>query len=105
MKTIFLTLFISINLFANNPEKRNPEKGISGLDIYTYSTKTLGIHIYVVSAHYTEKKVEFIDNKGKVVLSKNTVGTPITLNDLDPGIYKVKITENNKTDILEYEVE
>ena len=106
MKTLVFALCITLNSFANtNPTiKRELERGIKGLEICSYKTKKLGKHIFVVSEHYTEKKVEFINEQGQVVLTKNTIGEPITLEDLTPGIYKIKITENNKTDIVLYEV-
>lgn len=106
MKTLIFTLLFSLGVFANtNHKTSNPEKGIAGLDIYTYKTKKLGTHIYVVSNHYVEKTVEVLDAKGAVILKKTTIGTPIQIDTIEPGVYKIKITEGNTTDILEYEVE
>ncbi|WP_428224109.1 hypothetical protein [Flavobacterium sp.] len=106
MKTLLFTLLFSVSIFATTTHTiSNPEKGIAGLDIYTYKTKKLGKHIYVVSNYYVEKTVEVLNAKGEVVLKKTTVGTPIQIDTIEPGIYKIKITEGTKTDVLEYEVE
>ncbi|WP_428224035.1 hypothetical protein [Flavobacterium sp.] len=104
MKTLIITLLFTLSLAANTDPKKDLTRGIRGLEIFSYNTKKLGKHIYVVSEMYTEKKVEFINENGLVVLSKNTVGTPITLEDLKPGVYKIKITEEDKTDIVLYEL-
>ncbi|WP_428224108.1 T9SS type A sorting domain-containing protein [Flavobacterium sp.] len=105
MKTLFLSLLFTVSFLANNGTPSNTDAAISGLDIQTYKTKKLGTHIYIVSDFYAEKKVEFINQKGQVVYTKNTTGSPIQLSKLKPGNYLVKITENNKSAIIYYEVQ
>lgn len=106
MRTLIITLLFTLNLVANTntDPKKELTRGIKGLEVFSYKTKNLGKHIYVVSEMYTEKKVEFINEEGTTVLTINTVGKPIILEDLNPGIYKIKVTEENKTDIVLYEL-
>lgn len=109
MKTLILFLFVSFNSFANFNFNTDPktikENAILGLNVVTYQTKKLGKHIYVVSNHYTEKKVEFLNKEGKVIYSTTTVGSPISLANFETGIYRLRVTENKATQIIEYVVE
>ncbi|WP_136667376.1 hypothetical protein [Flavobacterium sp. H122] len=105
MRTLLIALFFTTSLFAKVSFDNQPEKRISGLNIVTYETKKLGKHIYVVSDHYTKKKVQFINQNGKVIYSTKTVGSPIKLEKIESGIYYVKVTENNNIQIIEYKVD
>ena len=105
MKTLLLTLLFTTSLFAKVSFDNEPEKRIAGLNIVTYETKKLGKHIYVISDHYTKKKVEFINQKGKVVFSTKTVGSPIKLSKFASGIFKIKVTEDKNTQIVEYKID
>jgi hypothetical protein len=103
MRTLLFFIFISVATFGNtNPVKENT---IIGLQIVSHETKALGRHIYIVSNYYVEKKVEIINSQGKVLITTVTLGSPICLSKFEPGIYKIKVTENNVSQTLEYEVE
>lgn len=104
MKTLIYILIVILSTTFAYANETNPIKGISGLEITTYKTKKLGIHIYIISEYYSEKKVEFIDKNGKVVYTKNTAGAPIQLSKIKAGNYMLKITENDKSATVYYEI-
>ncbi len=105
MKTLLIALFFTSSLFAKVSFDNQPEKRISGLNIVAYETKKLGKHIYIVSDHYTKKKVEIINQNGKVIYTTKTVGSPIKISKFESGIYKIKVTEDKNTQIVEYKID
>lgn len=122
MKTIYLFLLLSLSAVAKNnvrytdsivckneiskneiePTKSN---AIAGLKIVSYTSEKFGKHIYIVSDMYTKKKAFFYNEKGRLVYSIRTVGSPIYMSKLDKGNYTVKIIEGKKTEMRELTVE
>ena len=94
---ILFSLCISVNSLAQ--EKKNTtqkQDTIEGLQIYP-NPVTSG-RVYIITDHNsTPKDVEIYDMLGKKVheasLSNNT--KEININHLSPGVYMIKVKENN----------
>ncbi|MGH2667195.1 T9SS type A sorting domain-containing protein [Flavobacterium sp.] len=129
MKIIYLFLLVNLSALANIPTdsvkgtpqsinaavntedpiaapaiKKSKSNSIAGLKIVTCDSQKSGKHIYVISDLYVRKKVHFYNATGERVYSVSTVGSPIYLSKMEKGMYKVKITEGNKTEIKNFEV-
>ena len=122
MKMIYILMFVSLNIFAANSSKENPQNilsitenedpikttavakknnSISGLKIVTCTSKKYGKHIYVISDMYVMKKVRIYNTSGEKVLAVSTVGSPIYIAKMEKGNYKVKVIEGKRTEITE----
>lgn len=121
MKTVYLLLLLSLSAFANTTVKNTnaslcsneitkengqpSEAAISGLKIVNCTSKKLGKHVYVVSDLYTQKNVSFYNQKGDLVYTVDTVGSPILMSNFDKGTYTVKVVEGEKSEIRVFVVE
>lgn len=113
MKTFFLTLVFGLMTIGTMNASENPHKNkttldsiesnsIAGLKIIASESQKFGKLIYIVSDEYVQKKVTFINTKGKKVYSKTTIGSPIYLSKLEKGTYTVKIKEGSKTETKQF---
>lgn len=116
MKTIFFAMLMGLMTIGTVSAKETPStkkttidsietNTISGLKIVSSESQKFGKLIYVVSDEYVQKKVTFINTKGKKVYSKTTIGSPIYLSKLEKGSYMVKIKEGSKIDTKHFTVD
>lgn len=85
--------------------KNEPKKGITGLSVVNQDSKKFGKLLYIVSENYTEKNVFIYNNENQEVFSTTTIGDPIHLKRFKKGNYKIKVIEDGKTEILDYNIE
>lgn len=85
--------------------KNEPKKGITGLSVVNQDSKKFGKLLYIVSENYTEKNVIIYNNENQEVFSTTTIGDPIYLKKFKKGNYKIKVIEDGKTEILDYNIE
>lgn len=93
------------SIFDTIPEKKNDsKKGITGLNFVNQDSKKHGKLVYVVSENYVEKKVIIYNTKNQEIFSTTTIGDPIYLKHFEKGNYKIKVIENGKEEILDYNI-
>ncbi|TYB75671.1 T9SS type A sorting domain-containing protein [Bizionia algoritergicola] len=87
-------LFSSIG-FAQSIEKNdmNQEENMENLSVYPNPVS----HgkLYVVTKNNFTKHVEIYNVLGKKILSETLSGKELNISKIKPGIYIIKITENN----------
>lgn len=95
-----LTFLISQQGLAQNSFDRNPvQQGIEELSIYPNPVTNGKIFIYVTSKRNLTKKVDFFDVLGKQVFSIVITGKELNIANLSKGVYIMKITENDISEI------
>ena len=102
-KKYFLILFI-ITLFSfetfsqeqkSSSANKSQEPTIEGLSIYPNPTNSG--KIYISSKNSLDKKIEIFNVLGKKVFEITTSVKEININTLTPGVYIIKIKENEAT--------
>ncbi len=94
------------NTIDTIPVKKNePKKGISGLSVVNQESKKFGKLVYIVSENYVEKNIIIYNNENQEVFSTTTIGDPIYLKNFKKGNYKIKVIEDGKTEILDYNID
>lgn len=78
-----------------NTSSRQEQPVIEDLSIYPNPTTTG--KIYISSKLTTEKRVEIFDVLGKKVLEGATVNKELNVSTLSPGVYIIKIKENDRS--------
>lgn len=98
-KKYFYILLLMVSLFSfnafaqeNSSSKKQEQPTIEGLTIYPNPT---GIgKVYISSKSTSEKKIEIFDVLGKKVLETTTSTKEVNVSALSPGVYIIKIKEN-----------
>ncbi|BCY28052.1 T9SS type A sorting domain-containing protein [Flavobacterium okayamense] len=93
---IFLLMvsFNSLSIVAQESgsiKKQDPPT-IEGLTIYP-NPSGIG-KVYISSKSTSEKKIEIFDVLGKKVLETVTSGKEVNISSLSPGVYIIKVKEN-----------
>lgn len=92
---LFFTLFTFESYAQENKgisTNKSQEPTIEGLTIYPNPT---GIgKVYISSKSTSEKKIEIFDVLGKKVLETTTSTKEVNVSALSPGVYIIKIKEN-----------
>ncbi|WP_248396253.1 MULTISPECIES: T9SS type A sorting domain-containing protein [unclassified Bizionia] len=100
MKTITYLLFLFFMLFsrigfAQSSDKNDmiQEENMENLSVYPNPVS----HgkLYVVTKNNLTKQVEIYNVLGKKILSETLSGKELNISKIKPGIYIIKITENN----------
>jgi len=84
----------TINLGTGSYSTSVKNNEIAGLSIFPNPTS--GNVLHIISHDNSEKNVAIFDVLGKEVINTNTINKTINLNNLNAGVYIVKITENGK---------
>lgn len=95
---IILFLTISLGGFAQNKANNNQKDNqIEGLQIYPNPVTEK--QVVVSTASNSTKQIELFDLLGKKVYAteSNTERVVLQLEDLKPGVYLIRINENNQT--------
>lgn len=94
---ILLTLLFTFNAFSQDKKNNNSKtENIEGLQIYPNPVTNGRIYISTEQNSST-KEIEIYDMLGKKVLNTTLTNNnkEINISNLTPGIYMIKITENN----------
>lgn len=87
----FLSFHVSAQDVKQNVVSKSQEPTIEGLTIYPNPTNSG--KIYVTSKNASEKKIEVFDVLGKKVLETLTASKEISVSNLSPGVYIIKVRE------------
>ena len=105
-RNYFLSLLIVIAFFTtqyggaqNNANNISIEKNIEGLSIYPNPVSGGKTYVYITSKLRLNKKVEFYNVLGKQLFSTYITGKELNISNLSKGVYILKITENNISEI------
>lgn len=104
-----LFLFLSFAVFSQTTKDKkslkvskqeqqysfSKDQQIEGLKIYP-NPVTDG-NLYIKSLKNSEKHVKIFDVLGKNILSRKMLSYVLNVSDLKPGVYILKVTENDKT--------
>ena len=96
--TFILAFFFSVNVAAQDSKqlpKPQETAGIEGLSLYP--NPVLNGKVYISSKNDLEKEVIVFDILGKKVLQAHLVSKELSVSDLVPGVYIIKISEQNAT--------
>lgn len=90
---LFMVSLVSLNAVAQetNGSKKQEQPSIEGLTIYP-NPSGIG-KIYITSKSTAEKKIEIFDVLGKKVL-ETISSKEVNISALSPGVYIIKIKEN-----------
>ena len=96
--TLLLALFFTAS--ANAQDSKQPPKiqtntSIEGLNLYP-NPVTNG-KVYITSKEDLEKDIVIFNVLGKIVLHTTISTKELNLSNLSPGVYIIKITEENAT--------
>lgn len=83
---------LSVSAQENVGGKKQEQPTIEGLTIYP-NPSGIG-KIYITSKSTSEKKIEIFDVLGKKVLETATSSKEVNVSSLSPGVYIIKIKEN-----------
>jgi len=97
----FALLFLSFFFFVTtnyaqstiNTSTMQTTEDIAGLNIYPNPVSNG--KIYITSALNFAKEIDIYDVLGKKVVSQKLIGKELNITDLKPGVYILKIVENN----------
>ncbi len=91
-----LFLGLSISMYGQATTETNLQKvDIEGLHIYPNPVRNGKLFITTQNNH--SKAVEIFDVLGKRIIAASILGNELNISRLSPGIYIIKITENNIT--------
>lgn len=94
--TAILFILISLNSFAQGARTVNiQDPSIEGLSFYP-NPATNG-KIYISSKYNTAKEIAIYDVLGKKVFQTLSSAKEINISSLTPGVYIIKIKENDNT--------
>ncbi|RED44770.1 T9SS type A sorting domain-containing protein [Seonamhaeicola aphaedonensis] len=104
-KTYYLTfllfsllLFAPCNSVAQDIDKAFQEN-IEGLTIYPNPVSNGQTYVHISSEKNLSKKIEFFNVLGKRIYSTNLIGKQLNIINLNKGVYILKITEDNISEI------
>lgn len=89
-KKYIYILFLIISSFAFSQENKKNE--IEGLTIYPNPNNTG--KLFITSKLNEDKKIEVFDVLGKKMLDATVTTKELNISNLNPGIYIIKISEN-----------
>lgn len=93
-KFIFIAmLFISASAFSQSNEGLSSKDHIEGLNIFPNPVNNGKVYIH--TKHNLTKNIEIYDVLGKKVVSQVLYGKELKIQDLNPGVYILKIKEGN----------
>ena len=105
-KSYFLVLFFVTLLFTNrkgfsqnNSERDFAHQRIENLSIYPNPVTNGKTIIYITSKSNLNKKIEFYDILGKLISTTYIDKKELNIAHLSKGVYLLKITENNTTEV------
>ncbi|MBD3723546.1 MAG: T9SS type A sorting domain-containing protein [Flavobacteriaceae bacterium] len=90
---LLMVTFCSVDMFSqeNGNIKKQEQPSIEGLTIYPNPSGTG--RIYITSESTSDKTIEIFDVLGKKVL-ETTTSKEVNVSTLSPGVYIIKIKEN-----------
>jgi len=102
-KYYYVLLFLSFFFFVTtnyaqssiNSSAMRTSEDIVGLNIYPNPVSNG--KIYITSTLNFAKEINIYDVLGKKVVSKRLIGKELNIRDLKPGVYILKIVENNSS--------
>ncbi len=105
-RNYFLSLLIVLAFFTtpysgaqNNANNTPIKKNIEGLSVYPNPVSGGKTYVYITSKLRLNKKVEFYNVLGKQMFSTYITGKVLNISNLSKGVYILKITENNISEI------
>ncbi|AJR02626.1 T9SS type A sorting domain-containing protein [Siansivirga zeaxanthinifaciens] len=105
-KSYFVILFFTTLFFAsqngfsqNNNGKDFAHNNIENLSIYPNPVTNNQTVIYINSKNNLTKKIEFYDILGKLISTTYINRKELNIAHLNRGVYILKITENNITEV------
>lgn len=94
---VFFMLFTSSITFAQKQEKDVTNQEGNMEDLSVYPNPVSNGKLYVVTKNNFTKQVEIYNVLGKKIQSETLSGNELNITKIKPGIYIIKITENNIT--------
>ena len=92
---LFLLVFFCGTLFAQEAKPQPKTNDIEGLSFYPNPVSNG--KIYIVSKTGEDKEVVIYDVLGKKVLQATITGKELNIGNLSPGVYIIKIKEDDAT--------
>jgi hypothetical protein len=96
--TLLLAFFFTLNAAAqDNKQQPRPQENtsIEGLSLYPNPVTT--VKVYISSKNDLEKEIVIFDVLGKKVLQTKIDSKELNISNLLPGVYIIKITEEEAT--------
>jgi hypothetical protein len=96
--TILLVFFFSLNASAQDIKqlpKTQESASIEGLSLYP--NPVTGDRVYITSKNDLDKEIIIFDVLGKKVMQTTVSTKELNISNLSPGVYIIKITEENAT--------
>lgn len=91
---LFVMLLVSVPSFAQSNEGLDPKnttENIEGLTIFPNPVNNG--KVYISTKHNLAKNIEIFDVLGKKIVSQVLYGKELKIQDLNPGVYILKIKE------------
>ena len=94
-KLLFLAiLFVSASSFAQSNDGITAKKGIENIEgLSVFPNPVNNGKVYISTKNNLTKNVEIFDVLGKKVISQVLYGKELKIQDLNPGVYILKIKE------------
>jgi len=94
----FVMLFASLSTYAQSNEglvKKDLTQNIEGLNIFPNPVNNG--KVYISTKYNLAKTIEIYDVLGKKIISQILYGKELKINDLNPGVYILKIKEGKSS--------
>ena len=95
MKKLYLNIILLVCLFTGFANAQDNKQAIDGLALYPNPTTTG--KIYITSKSGENKDISIFDVLGKLVLQTALATKELSVSVLAPGVYIIKIRENEAT--------
>jgi len=94
-KLLFLMmLFVSVSSFAQSSDGITADKTIENIEgLSVFPNPVNNGKVYISTKHNLTKNIEIFDVLGKKVISQVLYGKELKIQDLNPGVYILKIKE------------
>ena len=92
---LFMFLIPSSGFSQTTTTKLPPQEHIEGLSIYPNPVSNGRLYINITSKQGANKTVDIYNVLGKKIYSTLLIGKELNIAQLTPGVYILKITENN----------
>jgi hypothetical protein len=95
--TFLLAFFFTINASAQDTGKQlaKPQDGITIEGLSLYPNPVTNGKVYITSKNDLEKEILVFDVLGKKVIQTHLASRELNVADLAPGVYIIKISEEN----------
>ncbi|RZJ33112.1 MAG: T9SS type A sorting domain-containing protein [Flavobacterium sp.] len=90
-----LVSFLSLSAFAQDGKSVRPQDSIEGLSFYPNPVSNG--KIYITSKSSLDKEISIFDVLGKRVLQTVMTSKELNISNLSPGVYIIKIKEDDAT--------